>query len=68
MAALELTDSQKEQLRALREEHRAEMREFKESGEISREKMKALREQFHEAFLDLLTDEQHARLEGREGG
>ena len=62
-SAVELTATQKEQIQALREEHRAEMQEMRGDGEVSREDMQAIREQHREAVHSLLTDEQKATLE-----
>lgn len=61
-AALELTDSQKEQLKILRAQHRTERQEQRETGAVSREEVRALRKQHREEFHQLLTDEQRTRL------
>ena len=63
-AALALSDSQKEQLKTLRAQHRTERQELRESSGISREEIKALRKQHHEEFLQLLTNEQREKLRG----
>ena len=61
-AALELTDSQKEQLKILRAQHRTERQEQREPGAVSREEVRALRKQHREEFHQLLTDEQRQTI------
>ena len=39
------------------------MEELKASGDVSREQVRALREQYREAFQAVLTEEQRAQLE-----
>ena len=58
LATLELTDGQKEQLQSLYQQHRAEMQALQESGDISREDVRALRERHREALMGVLTGEQ----------
>ena len=60
---LELGDGQQAQLQALRRRHRQQMEELKASGDVSREQVRALREQYREAFQAVLTEEQGAQLE-----
>ena len=60
---LDLSDTQKEQLQALREEHRTEMQTMRQGGELDRESMQAIREEHRDAIQSLLTDEQKASLE-----
>ena len=62
--ALELTDDQKEQFKVLREEHRAEMQKFRDSGERpTQEEMEQIRQAHRRVFESILSDEQRAKLE-----
>ena len=63
LAAVDLSDAQREQLRALHKDHRAQMAELKESGEISREAVRELREGRRLAVGEILTDEQRAAID-----
>lgn len=68
---LDLSDAQKEELRALRAEYRDEMRSFREGcrdgtlSEADAEAWRALRTEMREAFRDVLTDEQRQQLDAR---
>ena len=62
--ALELTDAQKEQFQALREQNRAEMQPFRDSGERpTQEQMEQIRQTHRQAFESILSEEQRAKLE-----
>ncbi len=54
---------QQAQLQALRRRHRQQMEKLKASGDVAREQVRALREQYREAFQAVLTEEQRAQLE-----
>ena len=56
---LDLTDDQKEQLQALREQYRGALRALRDTMAVLRERR---REAFREAVLNVFTDEQRARL------
>ena len=60
---LELGDDQQAQLQALRRRHRQQMEKSKASGDVAREQVRALREQYREAFQAVLTEEQRAQLD-----
>jgi Spy/CpxP family protein refolding chaperone len=61
--ALDLTDDQKTQAKALHETFRAEAEALRESDEANREAFQALRESHRERFQAILTDEQSEQLE-----
>ena len=62
--ALELTDAQKEEFKALREQNRAEMQKFRDSGERpTQEQMEQIRQAHRRVFESILSDEQRAKLE-----
>ena len=60
---LDLSDTQKEELATLRIQHRADMHQLRQNGEVSREDIRAMRQQHREAFQALLSDEQKTQLE-----
>ena len=60
LGRLDLTDEQKEQLQALREEHREARREHRET-------MAAMGKKQREAVMGILTEEQQETLEGMRG-
>ena len=64
-SALDLTDTQKEKLAALRDQHQGDMQTLRQDWEANREEIQALRQQHREAFLALLDDDQKAQLEER---
>jgi len=64
LAQLELSDTQKEQLKAMRTEHREAMQALRDSGERpDRETVEALRAEQREDLAEILTEEQLAQLE-----
>jgi Spy/CpxP family protein refolding chaperone len=71
LQALDLTDVQREELRAFRAEYRDEMQSFREAcregtlSEADAEAWRALRTEMREAFRDVLTDEQRQQLDAR---
>ena len=64
---LDLTDEQKEQLQALREQHREALRALRDTmaalSDQHREAQNAHREEFREAVMNILTEEQQATLD-----
>jgi Spy/CpxP family protein refolding chaperone len=68
---LDLSDAQKEELRALRAEYRDEMQAFREAcregtlSEADAEAWRALRAEMRAAFRDVLTDEQRRQIDAR---
>ena len=62
-AALNLSEDQQAETRALRQQGRAAIEALRSSGEATREQVKALHEQRRAAFKEILTDDQRAQLE-----
>ena len=59
---LNLSEDQKAEAQALREQHRAAVEALHSSGEVTREDIRTLREQRRAAFEEILTDDQRAQL------